>query len=435
MLLVLIALSQELFRSRTTAVVTAALGALLPDRLIFGTVPLADIYYFLALTAAALCLLRWLRSGRAASLLAGCVLVLIAQTVRYEAIFVAVVIGIFLTWMLLVERRLRFATYLAAGTILAAFPVFWVANSWVWYGTLENLGITSQHYIAVYGRDYLHALHQAPLTQFVRGVILNPLLLLGFGLMARHAVRDMALRRWMWMMWLPLPLITIVTVASLSITQAAPWRQASIWILLLVPFEAQALVSIAARLRGLTWRPVALAALAALAVVPILVRDVRMINRGMFNRETGQQREERRIGLFLRDELLRLGGGRVLVDSQDHLDFLDVLTGSSVPDRFVLTADAPPQEVAYAFPLAGAYRAAQDEAMIRRYLTDHFSLAGGGDAKALRAHDVRLILVRAPEFIAGLDASGLVTRERQFPGWVLYRVKADLPHMAGRAEP
>jgi hypothetical protein len=432
LVLVLVALSQALFRSRATAVATAALAVLLPDRLIFGTVPLSDIYYFLALAGAALCLLHWLRTDRRAPLLLGCLLVLLAQTVRYEAMFFGVVIGAFLTWMLLVERRLALGTYLAAGLLLGGFPLFWVVNSWFWYGSLENLGITGQQYVAVYGRDYGHAFRELPLVQFLRSLAVNPLLLLGLVVMMRRAMREAPLRRWVWLLWLPLPLITAVTFATLSITQAASWRQASIWILLLIPFEAQALVAIAAWLRRFAWRRWTLPVLVACAILPMLVRDARVIDRGMFSWETGQRRAERRIGLHLRDQLRRLGAGRVLVDAQANLDYLDVLTGSTQPERFVLTADAPPLEVALHLPLQSVYRARGDEGMIRRYLTDHFSLAAGGDAGALRARDIRLILVRAPEFIAGLDASALVTRERQFPGWVLYRVRPEALHVAGQ---
>ncbi|MCB4820766.1 hypothetical protein [Roseicella aerolata] len=413
---------------------TAALAVLLPDRLIFGTVPLSDIYYFLAMAGAALCLLRWVRTEGRAPLLLGCLLILVAQTVRYEAVFFGLVIGGVLTWMLLVERRLTLGTYLAAGAILGAFPVLWVINSWLWYGSLENLGITGQQYVAVYGHDYARAFRDLPLVQFLRSLAFNPLLLLGLGLMLRLAIADAPLRRWAWMLWLPLPLISAVTFATLSITQAASWRQASLWVLLLLPFQAQALVSIAAWLRRFRWRRWAVPALVVLALGPSLARDARIIRGGMINWQTGEPRVEREIGLHLRAELQRLGEGHVLVDSQASLDFLDVLTGTSVPERVVLSADAPPLEVALYLPMAGLYRERQDEQMIARYLTDQFSLAAGGDAQAFRQRDIRFVLVRAPEFVAGLDASPLVARERQFPGWTLYRVRPEALQVAAGAE-
>lgn len=432
--LVLAALASALFRTPVTTVATVALAALLPDRLVFSTVPLSDIYYFLAMTGAALLLLRWLRDDAPAALLSGCLLVAVAQTVRYEALFIGLVIGAVLTWMWLAERRLAFGTWIAAGLLLGAFPLLWMVNSWLWYGSLDNLAITSQQFIGVHGRDYALALRELPLTQMARSLLVNPLLLLGLGLLLRCAWRDAALRRWALMLWLPLPVISAALLATLSITQVASWRQASLWILLLLPFQAQALVAIAERLRRFAWRGWAVAGLATLALLPMLARDLRIVDRGMMSWETMARRDERRIGLHLREALERLGGGRVLLDAQAQLDFLDVLTGSGIPERFVLTSDAPAQEVALAMPFTVGRPESRDPLKMARYQSDRFALAKGGEAKALRARDIRLILVRAPEFVAALDTSSLVAREEEFPGWTLYRLRsAPPPRVAGGA--
>ncbi|MDO9709716.1 hypothetical protein [Paracraurococcus lichenis] len=429
MVLVLVALSRALFAPAAVAVVTAALAVLLPDRLIFGTTPMSDMYYLLAQGGGALLLLHWLRSGRTAALLWSCLLVLVAQTVRYEAMFFGVVLGLYLTW-LLARRELGLGTYVAAGGILAAFPVLWVLDSFLWFGSLENLGITSQQYLAMYGHNHANALRNLPLTQFLRSLAYNPLLLLGLWMMWRQARGDAALRRWLWLVWLPLPVISAVTFASLSITMAASWRQASLWVLLLLPFEAAALTHIAARLRGFAWRRWALGALALAALGPLVLRDLRIADRARFSWETGEVRAERAIGLHLRDELDRLGG-QALVDAKGQIDFLDVLTGSTVPERIVLSVDAPAQEVALAMPFTDGLPEARDPEKVLRYQSDRFALAAGGDAEALRRRDIRLILVRAPAYVAALDHSPLVVREQAFPGWVLYRVRPEALHVAG----
>ena len=310
--------------------------------------------------------------------------------------------------------------------ILGAFPVLWAVDSWLWYGSLDNLGITSQQYIAVYGRDYARAAREMPILHVLRALPWNPLLLLGIVAMVRRARADAAVRRWGALLWLPLPLISIVTLASLGITQAASWRTAGIWILLLIPFEAAALIQLASRLGHGGRRRLLLPVLVAATLLPPAARSLRLARSGMFNWDTGHWREERPVGLHLRRELQRLGGGRVLLDSLAGLDFLDILTGSAMPRRFVLTADAPPLEVALYLPMQAYYRQRQDRQVIDRYLSDRFGLRHGGDAQALRARDIRLILVREPDFIAGLDASPLVTRERRFADWTLYRVRPEV---------
>ncbi|HYZ33502.1 MAG TPA: glycosyltransferase family 39 protein [Crenalkalicoccus sp.] len=422
---VLAGLALALFRDRLTAVVAAALAVVVPDQLIPGTVPLSDIYYFLAMVGASLCLLRWLQEGRTSRLLLGCVLIAIAETVRFEAIFFGLVLGLFLVWRLLVSRGIGPGAFAAAGALLGGFPLFWVVDSWLWYGSLENLGITGQQYLAIYGPDYGRAARELPAVHLLRGLAWNPPLLLGFAAMLWHARLDPAVRRWVWLLWLPLPLISLVILATLSITQAASWRTAGLWILLMVPFEAWALVRLAARLGRDASRRRVLSLLLAAALVPPVLRSAKLVRSGMFNWESGHRREERPLGLQLREELRRLGGGRVLLDSLDNYDYLDVLTGSSAPDRFVLTADAPPLEVALHLPMLEYYRRRHDEADIARYLSDRFNLAQGGDATAFREHDIRLILVRRPEFVAGLDASPLVRRERRFADWTLYRVRPE----------
>jgi hypothetical protein len=136
-------------------------------------------------------------------------------------------------------------------------------------------------------------------------------------------------------------------------------------------------------------------------------------------------RREREAGLFIMDELARFGNGKVLIDSAENLDFLDVMTGSTVPERFVLTSTADPLEVANYMPLRTKYYREADEAIIRKYFADQFNLDRGGSVEALARNDIKLVLVRAPRFVQGLEGSALVDRLRSFGGWVLYRVRSN----------
>ena len=246
----------------------------------------------------------------------------------------------------------------------------------------------------------------------------------GLFMLGSAAMRDAAARAWALAFGVPLLLSTAVMVLSLSITMAAPWRTIGIWALLLLPFEAVAIVRLVDWLRERSGRAplrgVAVAALLAVALLPPAARSAVYVREGMLDRRTGGWRVERLAGLETVRELDRSGdgGGKALVDSAHDFEFLDVLAGSEDPKRFVLSHGTDPQVVANAMPFGGPAP------------PDRFGLARGGDAEALAAADIRLLLVRTPRLIAALDAGGRWERARDFAPWVLFR-----PRPAGPASP
>ena len=161
------------------------------------------------------------------------------------------------------------------------------------------------------------------------------------------------------------------------------------------------------------------------ALVPPTIQTAQIVRRGMLDDAMREWRREREAGLFIMDELARVGGGKVLIDSTDNLDYLDVMTGSTVPERFVLTSAADPLEVAHYMPLRAKYYRDADEAIIRKYFDDKFNLDRGGSIEALERNDIKLVLVRSPRFVQGLEDSPMVERLRSFSGWVLYRVRSN----------
>ena len=412
-ILALVRLSDLLFGDRRLNLLAAVLAVAFPHRLVFSVVPLSDIYAYLFLIAAAGCVLAWLRRGSVPQLLLGCACVLGAETVRFEAGSFALALSVLVLHRWLIRRELGFAAAAAAAAILFAFPALWALNSYLWYGSLDNLGLTGRHYAANFGTGRLRALYLSPLGRnLALDIVWNPLMLGGLAALAWAAARDAVARAWALAFGVPLLLGTAVMVLSLSITMAAPWRTTGIWALLLLPFEALAIIRLADRLgTGRTRRGIALAALLAVALLPPAVRSAVYVREGMLDRQTGGWRVERAAGLHAARELARSGGGdgKVLLDSAGNLEFLDVLTGSGDPKRFVLSHGTDPQVVANDFPLGGPPP------------PDRFGLARGGSDAALAAEGVRLLLVREPRFVAALDAADQWKRAREFGPWVLYR--------------
>ena len=415
-ILALVRLSDLLFGDRVANLLTAVLAVAFPHRLVFSVAPMSDIYGYLFLLLAAGCVLAWLRRGSVPQLLLGCACLFGAQTVRFEAGFFALAVFLLLLHRWLRRREPGFGAVAAAAALLFAFPVFWIADTYHWYGSLESLGLTSKQYTATFGTSRTQALYLSPVGRNLALELLwNPLMLGGLAALAWTAARDAAARAWALAFGAPFFLIAAMMVLSLSIPMAAPWRTTGTWALLLLPFEAMAILRLAARLTtplGARRAPrgIAVAALLAVALLPPAARSAVYVREGMTDGRTGQPRAERAAGLHAARELAR-SGGKALVDSAGNLDFLDVLAGSGEPRRFVLSHGTDPQAVANGSALGFPPG-------------DRFGLARGGSAEALAAEDVRLLLVQEPRFLAALDAAGRWERERAFGPWVLYRPRA-----------
>lgn len=409
----------------------AALALVTPYRLLLGTVPMADILMLLLLVAGAERVLAWLQEGRAegrtGALLAGCALVGLATAVRYEAWFVAATLGATLAWRWWRGQGVSSGTLAAAAALLSGFPLFWIADSWLWYASLENLFITPEEFKAIAGDNAGRlALLLNPLGKPLwQDLAWNPATWLGAAMLARLARRDAALRGFAAGFMTALPLMGASMLATTAVSLAATWRLVGIWSLLLLPFGALALVRLAERAATRLRLPggAALAALLLPAVALLSARDLRLIRTEMFNWETGTWRHDAEAGRTAVAELERLGGGRVVVDSLGNIDFLDAMVGSGAPRLFVTSADAPAPAVALYEPMARHLRDIGDTARLERYLADRFGLAAGGDPAALAARGIRVALVRDAGVRAALDASPNAKLVRVWPDWALYRFR------------
>jgi hypothetical protein len=424
-LLTLAALTKEITGDRRIVLVAVALAAVQPYRLLFAVVPLSDIHYMLFLLLSALWTLRWLRSGSTRALLLSCVCLLMAQTVRYEGAVFGLCLG------LLVLRQwwrggLRFPMALAAALLLSGFPVFWAANTWAWYGSLDILGNAGAQYRAMLGENWRFALAWQPMGRpLLLELIWNPAVLLGLGAFAVVLRRDAALRAHALAGFLPLPLTSVLMVATLSLPLAVTWRSLDIWALLMVPWTALGLARLSERLSLRLGALPALTAVLALGLVPTAAHSAWLAWRDGIRDEASSvpRREERPLGLALR-AMLEREGGRALVDSWENLAYLDVVAGSAAPWLFVSSAGEDPARVAAFLYLRRVPPRPEDAALRERYLADRFGLAAGGDAVALRAAGVRLLLVREPAFRAALDASSAVERvPAPWRAWALYRMR------------
>ena len=425
LLLALLQLSSAMFADCRVSLITTLLAVPIPDRLIFSVTPMSDIFFYLLLVGASIYILHWLRTGERWYLISGGVCLMLASTDRYEACFFAVTLLLYLTGRWRRGYGVSFGLLVGVSTLLLSFPVFWIADCYWWYGSLRNLTVTSWQFLGTDGYNYHMALTWSPAGSFIKNLLWDPLLLLGIAVFCWSALKDRVTRAWATIFFLPFPLITAVMIASMSIPNAVPWRTSGAWVFLLLPFTALALVRICEWLWQGRARAWLLAGLLLVAVVPPAIHTAQIARSGMLDDAGQDWRREREAGLFIKDKLARLGSDMVLIDSMDNLDYLDVMTGSTVPERFVLTSRADPLEVANYLPLRTKYYREPDAAIIGKYFVDQFNLDRGGSIEALVRDGIKLVLVRTPRFVQGLEGSAAVERLRSFGGWVLYRVRSD----------
>ena len=424
-------LATELFGDRRIALITAILALLAPQRLVFSVAPLSDIYYFTMVIAAAAATARWLRTGRAAPLLLGCGFLLLAETVRFESGLFAVFFEMLLLYRGLVARTLPLPTLVAASLILFAFPPLWALNSLVWYGTLRNLSVAAQQFTGEFGRNSFYAIKWSPLRFFVQDMLWNPLTFAGLLAVAWLSLRERAIRVWTLLFGVPLVVFSLVCIITFSIPTAATWRTSGVWTLMMTPFDAL----IALRIGQFLWSAGGAARIAApillvLAILPMGVRSAWYARDGMHNNSTHHLHQERALDTWLDKRLAADPGAVAVIDSSTNLDYLDVLAFSRFPSRLIPTGSGDPVRIGFYEPMRAAY---EGDPKVQGFLTDRFGLDHGGAEAALRAHHVRYLVVRNPDYLAALDLSALVTRLHRFNDWTIYGVRPVPPPSGARS--
>ena len=421
-LLALARLATQLFADPRISLITAVLAVLAPHRLIFSVAPLSDIYYFLFMILAAASGAQWLRTDRARLLYLTCLCLLLAESVRFESGLFSVFMEILLLYRCFFQRNLAFITLCVASFILFVFPVLWVLDSYLWYGSLKNLGITSQQFIGVFGRNHWVAIKWMPLRFFIQDILWNPLTVAGLALLAWLSLRDTSIRIWAMLFGLPLLALSMFMVITLSVPMAATWRTSGFWSLIMLPFDAWIVLRIGIFLTTTVRLPrLVLGTLLLLAILPMGIRSVWYAHDGLRNNESRAPHQERALDNFLNARLAGLPGTTAVIDSSSNLDYMDVLAFSTSLDRLLLTAKGDPVLIGIYVPMRSAYAGKADVASL---LTDRFGLDRGGDASAFAAEHVRFVVVHNPIFITALDKSPLVVQVKQFKGWTVYSVNS-----------
>jgi hypothetical protein len=414
-LVALVFLSQRLFNDRTIDLITAVLGVYFYHRFILSIAPASEVYYNLFILLAAAFLIGWLRSERCRDLLATSICLLLASTVRYEGCFLAAVMLAFLAWRWIRSGSPRTAWFLVNAGVLSIFPIFWIVDSLLLYGSLDNLSVARMQGGAS-GRTILDALKVNHLVRFVSDVGSTPLLA-GLLTLTYLSWRDARLRTWAGVLFGALIVITGVVVATESVAVGAPWRLSGPWALLLLPFLAHWLKAFAERFPQRYRHGVLIPAVLVCAFGFALESFDLVVAYRNDNRFT---EDELAAGRYAQ-ALVGRGSQKILIESET-LRYLNVLVASNQPERFVLNTGSDPIRISL-YTHRSQYWKEHDPAIYEAYVRPKYELSNGLSAKILSRNGIGYVMLHSDGYKRQADNNPDLAAIATFGAWQLYEVR------------
>jgi hypothetical protein len=411
----LVFLSRRLFNDRTVDLITAVLSVYFFQRFILSIAPASEVYYNLFVLLAAAFVIGWLRSERYPDLLASSICLFLASTVRYEGCFLAAVMLAFLAWRWIRSGSPRTSWFLINAGVLSIFPTFWIVDSLLLYGSLDNLSVASMQGDAS-GRTILHALKTNHLVRFLSDVGSTPLLA-GLLTLIHLSWRDARLRAWAGVLFGALIVVTGVVVATASVAVGAPWRLSGPWALALLPFLAHWLKACAERFpkrhRHRVLIPAVLVCAFGFALESFeLVAAYRSDNRFT--------EDELAAGRYAQ-ALAGRGSKKILLESET-LRYLNVLVASNRPERFVLNTGSDPIRISL-YTHRSQYWKEHDPAIYEAYVRPKYELSNGLSADILSRNGIGFVMLHSDGYKHKADANPDLAAIANFGDWQLYEVR------------
>lgn len=417
-------LALRLFDNRLVAVIAGVLALALPQRLILSVAPLSDMQAYFFSTLGVTFLVTWFKEGSARSLIIASALLMLTSMARFESWFLNALLGLYLAYRCLIKRDLAFAPFVVAGALLSAFPLYWLAKIYLLDGSFERLGMVTMQFTDIYGRDYVQAIKSDALVLFAKDALTSPAVLFGTIGLALVLLKDELLRPWIVLMYLPLVILGVMMVVSLSVPLAAPFRIDGIWVLLALPFSAWLVVTAAEHLRAAAWvRVGAVVVLAYIAFVASFLETHDTVKGYYANANDLIVKEDLVMGDALRD-VLASDPRNIVVDAIDNLSFLNAAAVANAPERMIANVDQDLVMTGVYSTSRPKYEADPDKTILNTYLTDRFNIEGGLNPAQLKRRNVGYLLMRNASYIAACDANPLLERRETFGAWVLYEVKS-----------
>lgn len=400
----LVWLTWELTRDAFASWCSAALAALLPQRLVFGISTMGEVFVYLPVVVGAALTARWLRDGRRSDLFGAAVALGVATMARYEAWFVALLFGLMVLWQWR-KRVVSTRDLVLVGIIVSALPLWWLIVLVSKNDPIDYLSITRQITLVEEPSTRKIVINSAGF-RYLRDLIRALVLIIGIVELVRWVIAPGWRRVWTLTFFLSLPLLTAATVLTKSVPLATPWRLGGIWLMLTLP---AGLAAVARWWRRPGW------------VLPTIAVAVVLLTFASWARTSYNLTKRSALTSAEVDLAKSLGRtpGRILIETPlGDFNYLDLVTASGDPDQFDLTRGDDPFLLGLFINWYDRWAEREPE-LIEQFASENIDLTDPEAVAALTCDSYGRVVVRTDEAVATLEAAGFdLVRERA--GWSVF---------------
>ncbi len=409
----LIFLSKILFGDRTINIITAVLGLYLHHRFIFSIAPVSEMYFNLFIFTGSICLICWLKESKNWQIVATSFSWFLASTTRYEGCYFSLVLLLYLTYKCLFKHEISLRLLAINAFWLCIFPVFWIVNSWIFYGNLENLSITKQQAIWA-GLTYFQVFTNNVLTRLILEMLFTPLIF-GCASLIYWVWKDKKIRVWTMIMVLALLGIALSTFMSKTAPTAAPWRVPGVWVLMSLPFLAFSLKIFADSLPQTISKPFLLATLFIIVLIFALQSFFITVKR------SAMTPGELDAGMYLRSLNLKQTDQKVLIETESY-SYLNALVTSNMPERFVLSTGDDPQRIAL-YVGRKEYIQKYQPQLYQQYLLSKYNFMGNLNRERLAREHIGYVMLESENYQTVANRNPNLKLMKSLDIWNIYKVQ------------
>lgn len=386
-LLSLMFLSYQLFGDQIVTLLTGFLGSIFWGLVIFGMLPLLEIYFFFFVISSIGFFLNWKKTNNKISLLFTILFSSLGTTTRYEAwpftFFIFLLIGI--TFYSEDESLLRKIFKIAGvGLLMFCFPLVWIYLSYSNTGSITGfMHLVAERYNA---GDILTEIKNNVLYYFF-AVNIASLNIVGFVPLFFYK-KNSLIKIYIFLLISTLLTLSITTFITKAMPTYSAWRLASIWSIMLLPGTAKWLQSFFTNENKYFKYNFA----AFILIISCLFWNQTLDIAG----NSFLNKEDIAIGKFIDKELEQADKNDRILIEKNKWDYLNILITSQQPDRFITKETFLENHYLYA-------------------ITDKKEFL-----ETLKKSNIKYLVLKAtsePQF-----DSNFVEELRRYREWIIYRV-------------
>ncbi len=247
-ILSLMFLTFELFRKKTTLILSGMLGAIFPCLVIFSVLPLTEIYFFFFTISSIALLFNWRRTGSIYSFILVIFFSSIGTTTRYEAWPFSFIIFLILIKKFYRDKEkfsFRLLRIFLIFIFLFVFPMYWIYLSYHTTGDvlafLHSVSSRYSHRTSTNGPQTLLENIKNNVGYYFIMINVVSLNIIGLSIFFYYFKKSSTIKLYAFIILTTLIGFSILTYFSNAMPTHNAWRLASIWSIMLIPFTAQSL--------------------------------------------------------------------------------------------------------------------------------------------------------------------------------------------------